>query len=136
MAHQNAQQVAIDRADLVDRAAQLRSALARPAGLREQAERLLDAVPDGCDVLAWSPEGFSVALVASVLAEQAGRELIVHRASLVAPLAQPLRDEAWTWLCAEEVLGFGAVRGWAAAWAAARRGSPLSTSRFELVVVQ
>jgi hypothetical protein len=136
MSNQNVQKVAYSGAELIDRIAELRAALGRPSELRERAEELLNAVPGNCDVLAWSPEGYNVALVASVLAEQAGRAFVVHRASIVAPLAAPVRREPWAWLSAEEILGFGATRSWAAAWAAARGGAPLGRSTVELAVVQ
>lgn len=136
MAHQNAQKVARDRADVLDRAAELRRVLGHPRELRDEAERLLAVVPNGCDLLAWSPEGYNVALVAAVLADEIGRELIVHRASLVTPLAPSLRRKPWTWACAEELLGLGPPRAWAAAWATAQQGSPDSDSAVELALVQ
>jgi hypothetical protein len=57
-----------------------------------------------------------------VLADESGRQLTVHRASLVAPLAPCLRAATWTWVSAEELLGLGAPRSWAIAWAEAQRG--------------
>ena len=135
MAHRIAKKVAHDRAHLLDRVAELRNALGRQTDLREEAERLLAAVPPRCDLLAWSPEGYNVALVASVLADQAGRELLVHYASLVAPLARSPRRRAWRWVSAEELLGLGPPRAWASAWAADRNGAPLTAS-VELALVQ
>jgi hypothetical protein len=123
MAQRNAQKMATKEAPNVSaRAAELRTALGRPSALRAEAERLLDHTPAGCDLLAWSPEGYNVALVASVIADENRRSLTVHRASLIAPLAPRLREEPWRWVSVEELLGLGGVRGWATAWATAHGG--------------
>lgn len=136
MAHQIAQKVAPSGAALLDRAAELRASLGRPALLRDEAERLLSSVPGDCnDVVAWSPEGYNVSLVASVLAEQDDRELIVHYASLHAPLAPPLRAGSWTWVSAEELLGLGPPRVWASKWAVQRGGVRHEMSVVSLAVV-
>jgi hypothetical protein len=119
--HQSAQKVANFAAQPVDRAGQLRHALSDPTLLRREAQALLVAVPAGCDLLAWSPEGATIAAVASVLAEQAGRRLSVHRASLLEPLA-PLPSDDWTWLSVEEILGVGRPRTWAVEWARTHGG--------------
>jgi hypothetical protein len=103
--------------------------------LRGEAERLLEATPHDCrDLLAWSAEGYAVGLIASVLAEAAGRELQVHRASLVAPLATSPRTSAWAWLCAEELLGIGGARAWATSWATTRGGRPYRQSDVRLAI--
>jgi hypothetical protein len=120
----------------LDRAGEIRAALGCPRALCREAERLLAAVPADCDVLAWSPEGYNIALVASVLAHEMGRSLTVHRASLVAPLAPPLRADPWVWVSAEELLGLGAPRTWATTWAAAQRGTPSRDSAISLALVQ
>jgi hypothetical protein len=105
------------------RIAELRAALNRPRELRLEAEALLARVPESCDaVLAWSNEGHAVALVASVLADDVGRDLVAHRASTLAPLAERTSERPWTWACAEELLGVAETRDWAAQWAAERGG--------------
>lgn len=115
----------------------MRAILGQPAALRVEAEDLLESCPGDCaDVLAWSPEGYAVALVASVLAEARGRDLVAHRASLVTPLARPLRTERWTWASAEELLGLGPVRSWASAWAATQGGAPHGESVVSLSVLK
>jgi hypothetical protein len=125
MTHQNAQKVAPIGAKQLDRVATIRAALHDPAQLRTQAERLLAGVPAGCsDLLAWSPEGYSIALVASVLAKQAGRDVVAHHASLVTPLAPAARKTTWAWISVEESLGLGSTRHWAQAWATSRGGVP------------
>jgi hypothetical protein len=124
MAHQNAEKVAQDVAHVLDRANKIRAAVGHPPALRDEAERLLHATPPDCDLLAWSPEGYNIALVASVLADGIGREIRVHHASLVEPLAPVLRGDPWVWISAEELLGLGEPRAWATAWAAARGGTP------------
>lgn len=134
MAHQNAEKVAQNAAPFLDRALELRTALGRPDALRREAERLLQALPAGCDLLTWSPEGYNIALVASVIGDGLGQRVIVHRASLVAPLAPPVRIHAWTWVCAEELLGLGPPRTWATTWAESRYGTPYRDSA-ELALV-
>jgi len=135
MAHQKAQKRARSRATLVARGAALREALQHSLPLRREAERLLAAVPRTCsDLLAWSPEGYNVALVASVLADEQRRHIAVHRASLIAPLAPRLRTDAWTWVSVEELLGFGPPRSWAIAWAESRGGMAHMDSSAGLVL--
>lgn len=136
MAHQIAQKVAPNGAALLDRVAELRVSLGRPPLLRREAARLLDAVPDECtDVVAWSPEAYSVALVASVLADEDERELTVHYASLLTPLAPRQRHGVWTWVSAEELLGLGPPRVWAVRWAIERGGTSHNSSGVVLALV-
>jgi hypothetical protein len=116
-AHSSAQEAA-----RLDAVSEIRLALCEPELLREKAEALLAAMPNDCDLLAWSPEGYAVALVTSILGREVDRDMKVHHASLVAPLAPRIRDGAWSWVCAEEILGFGPVRSWAADWAKHRGG--------------
>jgi hypothetical protein len=106
----------------LDAVSEIRIALSEPEVLRERADALLAAVPEDCDLLTWSPEGHSVALVASIVGLEADRDVKVHHASLLAPLATRLREDAWSWVCAEEILGFGPVRSWAIDWARQRGG--------------
>jgi hypothetical protein len=137
MMHENAQKIAQKRAHedaRLDRLDEVRLALADAALLRREAEQLLDAIPRECtDLLAWSAEGYAVALVSAVIADERSREIKVHRASLLAPLAPPLRTAPWTWVCAEELLRFGDTRAWATAWAATRGGQLYRRSGISLV---
>jgi hypothetical protein len=120
----------------LERIAEVRAAISDPERLRNEAERLVEAVPDDCqDVLTWSDEGYAVSLVASVLALDVGRELVVHRASMLAPLAPLLRAAVWSWVCAEELLGVGHTRAWAAHWAARRGGRPACASTAALAAI-
>jgi hypothetical protein len=129
MAHQLEQKVALLGASRLDRIDEVRHALGEPSLLRHEAERLLGAIPAECeDLLTWSDEGYGSGLVASVLSDELGRELRVHRASLVGPLAPRLRETSWSWVCAEELLGVSEVRGWASDWAAARGGVAYDSS--------
>jgi hypothetical protein len=114
--HQFAEKVAEFAAQPFDRAEELRLALTDPTLLRREAQSLVDAVPRGCDLLAWSPEGATIAAVASVLAEEEGQRLVVRHASLLEPLARTTSTE-WSWVSAEEILGVGRPRTWAVEWA-------------------
>ena len=107
-----------------ERAGSLRAALGQPHLLRREAERLLAAVPRGCDLLAWSPDAYTVAVVASALGAGTGRGVVAHRASHLAPHPPPLRTGPWTWVSAEELLGLGAPRAWVREWASAHGGVP------------
>lgn len=123
MTHQNAQKRApLGVAQIASRAEGIRYALLDATLLRREAELVLATLPLGCDLLAWSPEGFTIAAVSSVLADEAGREVNVHRASLLAPLAESPQREDWTWVAVEELLGLGPAREWAVAWARAEGG--------------
>ena len=127
MTPQTSQRGATIRATIsaVERAAELRAALLDDQILRREATLVLDVLPSGCDLIAWSPEGFTVAAVASVLAREQDREVRVHRASLLAPLAaSPRLGAGWTWVTVEELLGLGHPRSWAIHWAEARGGQP------------
>jgi hypothetical protein len=124
MTHQIAQKVAPSGEAILwlERAVEIRAALLDARLLRREAKSVLSSLPLGCDLLAWSPEGFAIAAVASVVADDLGREVNVHHASLIAPLA-PLPDRGrWSWVAVEELLGLGPVRSWAAEWAYERGG--------------
>ena len=137
MAHQNTQRVAcLIGGERLDRIAVIRKALTQPALLRTEAERLLSRIPDDChDVLSWSTEGHAIALAAAVLGQGQRREVVVHRASLVAPLAPRAREGEWRWVCAEEILGLGPARSWAVEWASERCGARHADSRTALTLV-
>jgi hypothetical protein len=120
----------------VVRAAQLRAAIRDCSQLLAEAERILEAVPDGCDILlAWSDEGCAVAAAASALAADRGRRLNFERASHLVPLS-PAPAETWSFVSVEQLLGLGDVRPWARRWAHDRGGRLLSTrARSELDLV-
>jgi hypothetical protein len=130
MTHRNAQKIAHSGATTFERAASIRAALRDPGALRDEAKALLEAIPAGCtDLLAWSPEGYNVALVASVLAAEGMRRVTVHQASMLSPLAPRLRETTWAWASVEQLLGLGPARGWAETWATSRGGTPYERSR-------
>jgi hypothetical protein len=126
MTHQTAQKVAQSRAQTrINRAAEIRASLRDSAATHREVEKVLADLPTDCDLLAWSTEGYAVALAAAVIGHTDGRRIRVHRASLLTPLAltsAPERNRAWTWVAVEELLGLGPPRHWALEWARARGG--------------
>lgn len=123
MTHQNAQKVATLVSHPTRRAAEIRAVLDDPKRLRLEATRVLDALPRGCDLLAWSPEGATIAAVASVIADEAGRRVRARRASMLEPLHKA-DGKSWVWVSVEELLGCGHVRTWAVEWAHGQGGRP------------
>src|SRR5687767_13795687 len=112
----------------VARAEQLRASTRDGSLLLAEAERVLSAMPDGCDVLlAWSNEGHAVAAAAAAFAAGRGKLLRPERASHLAPLA-PAPVSAWSFVSVEQLLGLGDIRPWARRWAEDRGGQLLSTS--------
>lgn len=106
----------------VVRTEQLRAAIRDGGLLLDEAERVLDAVPVGCDILlAWSDEGHAVAAAAAAVAASRGRRLSLERAAHLAPLV-PARVRGWSFVSVEQLLGLGDVRPWARRWATDRGG--------------
>lgn len=105
------------------RVQQLRAAVVDPVALVAEANQLLMLTPRQCThLIAFCPEGHAVASAAATLALADGRELGVHLASHLAPLAPAPAREGWRWMSVEQALGLGPVRPWVARWARQRGG--------------
>lgn len=118
----------MDAAARLDRAQRLRATVADPVELVATAKRVIDALPDGCrHLVAFCPEGYALGAAAMTLACSEGRDVRVHRASLVAPLAQGPQEPGWHWMNVEEAFGLGRVRSWVVEWAHQRGGAEPST---------
>lgn len=103
-------------------AEQRRLALRQGRELLSEARRLLVATPSSCDAfVCFSAEAECVAAAAAAHAASVRRELVVLRASHLRP-ADPAPVESWTYVCAEELLGWCERRAWAVRWAAERGG--------------
>lgn len=112
------------------RVQQLRNAVVDPVSLVSIANELLAVTPARCtQLVAFCPEGHAVAAAAAAVALAEGRELGVHLASHLAPLASGPSRESWQWVSVENALGLGPVRPWVARWALQRGGGdPLAPS--------
>ncbi len=127
----------MDAAARLDRAQDLRAAVADPYELVATAKRVIHALPDDCrHLVAFCPEGYALGAAAVTLARTEGRDVRVHRASLVAPLAQGPQESSWHWMSVEEAFGLGPVRSWVVDWAHERGGAEPSTPVYPPALAQ